>query len=562
MNTTWQRALAIPATVSIALGGALISVAPAMAAEPAVTPTSETSAPPAPDAVVTETPAAVETPAEEALITDPTEAPVAETPATDAPAEVPIDDAVETPAEEAPVADPTEAPVAETPATDADAEVPADDADESLVGAAAIAAAPVVTSPAPESTVTVTPQDGGTPRKSPVTFTGTAQPGAVVKIRLDPSSAISGVQYAEVPVAADGSWSTTLTIANTVWDLTTRQYEAGADGAPTGVASPETKLRFVLKLALEDAPAAPVMISPVNGAQIEPTVAQGANGDVAPVRIVITGVPGAKAEFSYREIGGNGYRTAVPEPTIPASGTLTYDAYIPAGKWRISTRQYLVTAAGTQLSEKSAISGGRAIDLHPKNLAAPTITSPRAGAVVPTTVEYPTDYIGASEDAAFPSRPTAEIRIEGTGIAGGYVDLTTTGGGYSGRYAVPVGADGRWSFLSYEQPGRITYSARSATYADERSYDTDAIRRVSETTSIGFTVEDRGVGAVTPAGSTGGAGTATGTGTSAGAGVGPGGSALAYTGTDERTATVGLIGGLLVALGLGALVVARRRRSL
>nr|BFF16426.1 hypothetical protein GCM10025699_77290 [Microbacterium flavescens] len=407
----------------------------------------------------------------------------------------------------------------------------------------------------------MTPQDGGTPRKSPVTFTGTAQPGAVVKIRLDPSSAISGVQYAEVPVAADGSWSTTLTIANTVWDLTTRQYEAGADGAPTGVASPETKLRFVLKLALEDAPAAPVMISPVNGAQIEPTVAQGANGDVAPVRIVITGVPGAKAEFSYREIGGNGYRTAVPEPTIPASGTLTYDAYIPAGKWRISTRQY-------------RDGRGHAAQREVGHLRRP------GDRPAPEEPRRPDHHLaagrrGRADDGRVSDRLHRRLRGRRLPVAPDGGDPHRGhrhrrrvrrphhhGRRVPGRYAVPVGADGRWSFLSYEQPGRITYSARSATYADERSYDTDAIRRVSETTSIGFTVEDRGVGAVTPAGSTGGAGTATGTGTSAGAGVGPGGSALAYTGTDERTATVGLIGGLLVALGLGALVVARRRRSL
>ena len=73
MNTTWQKALAIPATVSIALGGALISVAPAMAAEPAVTPTSETSAQPTPDAAVTEAPA-VEAPAVEAPAADAEEA--------------------------------------------------------------------------------------------------------------------------------------------------------------------------------------------------------------------------------------------------------------------------------------------------------------------------------------------------------------------------------------------------------------------------------------------------------------------------------------------------------
>ena len=569
MNTTWQKALAIPATFSIALGGALISVGPAMAAEPAVAPTSETSAAPAAEApvaeeapVTAETPVADEPVAEEAPVAAETpvaeEAPVADEPvAEDAPVAEGAPVADEPFAEEAPVTAPTDAPADEAPADDAAI-------DDDVVAAAAIAAAPVVTGPAAGSRVAVSPQDGGTSRTAPVTFTGTAQPGAVVKVRLDPTSALSGVRYAETPVAADGTWSTTLTLATMVWNTTVRQYEAGVDGSPTGDASPETTFRFVLETAFEAAPAAPVMISPIDGAQIEPTTAQGANGDNGPVRIVITGVPGAKAEFSYREIGGNRYRTAVPEPTIPASGRLSYDAVIPSGKWRISTRQYLVTSTGAQLSEKSPIAGGRAIDLRPVTLATPTITSPRAGATYTTDSEFPTDYIGAPAGYVPPTRPAAQFVFEGTGVAGGWVEATLTGRDPGARGVYRVGADGTFSIPFLEEPGRYTYTVRSATFAGDLASDPAAVRRISPSTSVSFTVvEPVVVPAATGAegsvsGATGGVGTSPAT---SGQGTTAGGSALAFTGTDERLASAGVIGGILVALGLGALVVARRRRS-
>jgi LPXTG-motif cell wall-anchored protein len=538
MNTTWQKALAIPATVSIALGGALISVGPALGAEPTAVPTSETSAAPvAEDGAV----APVEAPAP---VTDPAPEPVAEAPVTE---EALVADSTPAPATEAPEAD-------EPAVTEVEVEAPVADEADATISAAAIAAAPVVTSPRSGQTVGVTPEDGGTATTAPLTFAGTAQPGAVVKLRLDPASSVSPVRYAEVPVAADGTWSTTLTLANTTWKLTSRQYEAGADGSPVGVASPETVFSFTLETAFRATLAAPVMVTPVDGAQIEPTVADGAEGDSGPVRIVITGVPGARAEFSYREIGGNRYRTAVPEPTIPASGTLTYDAVIPSGKWRISTRQYLVSPDGLQLSEKSPVSGGRAIDLRPVTLAAPTITSPRDGGRIVADVEYPQDTFPVPEGHVGLFDPAAAFDVEGTGTPGGWVELTLADGQIIPTRVDPSGA---WSVHSVERPGELRYTARAVTYADDSRPDDGEVRRISPTVSTAFSVvtaDGDDAPGVIPAGTGGAHGTPT------GPGIGIGGD-LAYTGTDEGIATFGLIGGLLVALGLGALVVARRRRA-
>ncbi|KQO84513.1 hypothetical protein ASF17_03215 [Frigoribacterium sp. Leaf263] len=506
MNTTWQKALAIPATVSIALGGALISVGPALGAEPAAAPTAEASEGATPEVGA---------------------------PATDAPVETPVADE----------------PVADEAVTD-----------DAPIGAAAIAAAPVVTSPRSGQTVGVTPEDGGTATTAPLAFTGTAQPGSVVKLRLDPASSVSPVRYAEVPVAADGAWSTTLTLANTTWKLTSRQYEAGADGSPVGAASPETVFSFTLETAFRATPAAPVMITPVDGAQIEPTAVDGADGDSGPVRIVITGVPGAKAEFSYREIGGNRYRTAVPEPTIPASGTLVYDAVIPSGKWRISTRQYLVSPSGLQLSEKSPVSGGRAIDLRPVTLAAPTITTPRDGGRIVADVEYPQDTFPVPEGHVGLYDPAAAFDVQGTGTPGGWVELTLADGPVISARVDPSGA---WSVHSVERPGELRYTARAVTYADDSRPVDAEVRRISPTVSTSFSVvtaDGESAPGVDPAGTGGAQGTPAGSGSGTATGTGAGGD-LAYTGTDEGTATLGLIGGLLVALGLGALVVARRRRS-
>ncbi|GEK82205.1 hypothetical protein [Frigoribacterium faeni] len=590
-HTTWKKAAAIPTTLAIAVGGVLLVVPTATAATPDASVTEEARVADPTPAAVTEAPGeepteavvSIEPVAEEAAhdeaptdATDATDAvttppvadePVAGEPAVDAPlAEAPVaEPAAEAPATEAPVADEPVAaePVADAPVVETSAAGPVADGEQAV---AAIPTAPVLTSPAAGAVVRSAAR-GESDFRAPVTFTGTGQPGAVVKVRLDPLHGwYSPTRYAVAPVAADGGWTATVELGDIVWVTTVRQYVAGADGQPTGDPSPELRTRLQHVVAYQAAPAPVSVVSPTVGAFYEPSSAQGATRLGGPVTIVVEGIPGAKAEMSWRD--GEG-RQAGPsgDITVPASGVLTHVATIPTGEWRFSARQYLVDDTGRRISSRSAVSGGRDFTVRPVTLAAPTLTSVADGGVLVADGRYP-------QDAIFGPRPAFVGDLVGTGTPGATIEIdarrgTTEGFGLSDA---AVGADGTWRALAYLEPGEYVLTLRQKEEPVVSPSGTVGVTAGSPsiTTRVSVVLPgsalDPAVGggaAAGPGSTTVGTGGATviGSGTNGSVAAGDADGSLAYTGA-ESAGPVGLIGALLVALGLGAVVVSRRRRAL
>jgi hypothetical protein len=575
-NTTWKKAAAIPTTLALAVGGVLLVVPTATAATPAEsTVTEEALVTDSTSAAVVETPAdapatpapAIETPAVEAPVDETpaaapaVEAPVAETPALDEPAldePVAAEPDADEPAAAEPVADAAAEPVADEQAdTDTDVDAAAE--------AAAIATAPILTSPTAGSVVRSAAR-GESDTAAPVTFTGTGQPGAVVTVRADPIRGwYSPTKYALAPVGSDGRWTATLELGSIEWITTVRQYAPGADGQPSGAPSPESRTRFQHVVAYQAAPGPVTVVSPTAGALFEPTRASGATRLGGPVTIVVRGIPGAKVEMSWRDTSGS-QRGPSGDITVPASGVLTHVATIPTGEWRFSARQYLVDDTGRRISSRSAVSGGRDFTVRPVTLPAPAVTSVADGGVLVAAGQYP-------QDAVFGPRPAVREELVGTGTPGAAVQIMVTSddGDVRGELSAVVDADGTWRVVPFFEPGEYVLSSRQID--------------VPTTSPVGFSGVNAGSASVitrvsvvlpgerpgtAPAGVDGSAqrpgstvGGSGGTTLPAAAPVDAAPVAddsLAFTGS-EGTATAGLLAALLVALGLGSLVVSRRRRA-
>ena len=571
-NTTWKKAAAIPTTLALAVGGVLLVVPTATAATPAESTVTEEALVADPtSAAVVETPAA-DTPATPA---PPVEAPAAETPAAETPA-------VEAPVDETPAAVPAaEAPVAETPALDepvaaepaaaepvpdAAAEPVADEtAADAAAEAAPIATAPILTSPTAGSVVRSAAR-GESDTAAPVTFTGTGQPGAVVTVRADPIRGwYSPTKYALAPVGSDGRWTATLELGSIEWITTVRQSAPGADGRPSGTPSPESRIRFQHVVAYLAAPGPVSVVSPTVGALYEPTRASGATRLGGPVTIVVRATPGAKVEMSWRDASGS-QRGPSGDITVPASGVLTHVATIPTGEWRFSARQYLVDDTGRRISSRSAVSGGRDFTVRPVTLPAPAITSVADGGVLVAAGQYP-------QDAVFGPRPAVTEELVGTGTPGATVLIMVTSDDvdFRGELIAVVAADGTWRDVPFLEPGEYVLSSRQI---DVPTTSPDGVRGVnagsaSVITRVSVVLPGERPGtapagvdgtAPRPGSTVGGSGGTTLPAAAPAAAAPVADDSLAFTGS-EGTATAGLLAALLVALGLGSLVVSRRRRA-
>jgi LPXTG-motif cell wall-anchored protein len=235
-KNTWQKVLAVPATLSIGLGGALLAVAPAHAVViDGTANTAEVAPTDVPTPAVTETPAPAETSA-------PTETPA------------PVESAAPT---ETPAPTETQAPV-ESNADDSAAEEP-------VVG---LLPTPVVQ----------TPTTGATLQGPKVTATGTGTAGNYVLVE-----AMTAEEFAALPkptsraaapvdpdpyfggslVRADGTWTfSTKVLTSGDYILVAVEYSVDANGAITGASVPTSGTPVSVTVA---APAAPVVTAPTAG---------------------------------------------------------------------------------------------------------------------------------------------------------------------------------------------------------------------------------------------------------------------------------------------------------
>ena len=555
---TWQKAAAIPTTLALAVGGVLLVVPTATAAAPVDASVSEealvTDQTPAP---VVEVPA--EAPGEDVPVV---EAPVAPEPAGDETAVVePVADesaAVESVADEPAAVEPAvDEPVAVEPVADQPTAVEPVAADEPTAAAAAIPTAPVLTSPASGSVVRSAARGEGDFR-APVTFTGTGQPGAVVKVRIDPvRAASSSTRYAVAPVGADGGWTATVELGDIEWITTVRQYARGVDGQPAGDPSPEVRAPFQHVVAYQAAPAPVTIVPPTAGGLYEPTSASGATRLGGPVTIVVRGIPGAKVEMSWRDATGS-QRGPSGDITVPASGVLTHVATIPTGEWRFSARQYLADDTGRRISSRSVVSGGRDFTVRPATLPVPTVTSVADGGVLVAAGQYP-------QDAVFGPRPAVTEELVGTGTPGATIEIVATDPAreFPNRLLADVAADGTWRVVPYLEPGENVLTVRQVQRPTTSPSGFSGVNAGSATITVDLSVVLPGARPEAAPASLDGTSrpgsVVVGTGATAPTPGAVDGS-LAYTGA-ETAEQAGLLGALMVALGLGAVVLSRRRRT-
>ncbi|GAA4267095.1 LPXTG cell wall anchor domain-containing protein [Frondihabitans peucedani] len=512
---SWRKALAVPAVVSLAFGGALLAAGPALAApaEPAATTQVEVPAPTDTTAPATTAPAAP------VSTTAPTPS------ATVAAAPVPAATTA------APTAPTTTAPATTPPATTAPATPTPTPTDTSTATASAFAV--------------TTPVDGEPSATTTPTFAGTGLPGSTVIVQyLGADGDLHDAGTATVDT--DGTWTLDTSFADlgpgiTKAVLTVAELDASGDPV-TGVEPVIREISFLSPPV--QAQGRSIVLTPDYPTADEATTAGiglATTGFAAdePLVVTVTG-PDGKAVA---------YESTVATPTADADGAFSELLGLPAGS---KGGTYRVTVTGTvsklQLSKTAYVLGD------------PTITSPTAGEkIVGTSVTFTgTGTPGSSIGLVIaPTSAFAQAEAEAAAADGD----SSTGSGTTAAKApaaspraagtpsassdpqnedITVGASGTWSVtVELAQPGDYTAVAIAGVL------DADG-NPISDNTGLpvlsGPSATVEFVLAAAPVITT--------------SATGP---TLAYTGSDAEPYVVA--GGLAVLLGIGLMVATRRRRD-
>ncbi|SKC37244.1 LPXTG cell wall anchor domain-containing protein [Okibacterium fritillariae] len=380
-NKTWQKVLAVPAALSIGLGGALLTIAPAHAIGTPDVPTASETAPSTETATATPTAESTSTPA-------------------------PTPEFPQEPSDDTAIATPIATPLAE----------PAPGAPENAVAPlAAVPLAlplPVVTSPAegdsvPGDSVTIT----GTAAEGDFMFVVVAEPELYDDtVRVDPATAAEYVDNDEdaVPIV-DGRWSYTFPLPlRGTFKVGGFAYTVDASGAPTAASGWSVAPTFIATgTPIVGVTDAPIVTSPTAG-----EVVRAQN-----VTISGTGRPGANvavfvATPSYFDqyvaeqvalikdaVGGTdpaaGARVqalaAEPEPSNPedpiiVDGNGNWSVVLPLeiGAYRVGAMQVLNTPTFIGISEVSATVDFSVAAVLPAPVALPG-TSPAGNGTLPET---------------------------------------------------------------------------------------------------------------------------------------------------------------------------------
>lgn len=384
-KNTWQKVLAVPATLSIGLGGALLAVAPAHAVDiDGTSNVSEVAPTEVPTPAVTETPAPAET-------STPTETP--------APVET------STPAETtAPVAPRANDATDATDATDAAADEP--------VPVLVILPTPVVK----------TPTAGAQLQGPTVTLTGTGTPGNhILPLVAEPDEydALTGqntppTARAAAPapvdptlggvlVAADGTWSATSRVLESgSYTAGAAEYTVSADGKLTGASTFTAGVDVTVSVA---APAAPVVTAPTAGEVVRAKniTISGTGKPGANVRVFVA-TPSYFDQFVAEQLAlledpaadpAAGARVqalaAEPEPSNPedpiivdGNGNWTVVLPLEIGAYRVGAVQAANDDTALGLSELSATVDFSVAAVLPAPVALPG-TSPAGNGTLPET---------------------------------------------------------------------------------------------------------------------------------------------------------------------------------
>ncbi|WNG16627.1 adventurous gliding motility protein AgmC [Cystobacter fuscus] len=273
---------------------------------------------------------------------------------------------------------------------------------------------------APAAPVIVTPPNGAVLNTSPTAISGTAEANTTLSLVL--TTGTTSTTYT-VPVDASGNWSlnspTLPTLPDGSYTVTATTRDAAGNTSPPSLPS-----TFTVDTV---APAAPVIVTPPNGAPLgaSPTAISGTAEANTTLSLVLTTGTTSTTYTVPVDASGNWSLNSPTLPTLP-DGSYTVTA---------TTRD----AAGNT-SPPSLPSTFTVDTVAP---AAPVIVTPRNGAVLSAS-------------------PAA---ISGTAEANTTLSLVLTTGTTSTTYTVPVDASGNWSLTGPTLPtlGNGSYTATATT---------------------------------------------------------------------------------------------------
>jgi len=271
------------------------------------------------------------------------------------------------------------------------------------VAASARITAPVLTSPAP----------GAQAAPGPVTFRGTATPGAEVHLLVD------GAPAGTARAGADGTWTLNATVDKPGAHQVVVQaldsngaVAAAANPAALSIAAPQPQI------------AAPTLNLPGQSLTAGEIALSGTGTPGAKIAIVVDGMPAGTAV-----VGPDG-KWSLLVTLSQGDHQIVARALDAAGQIAAAANPVHVTVSGS--AQAPTTKAGSVTVAHP-----PTITAPAPGATV----------AGGSLTLAGSGTPGSQVEIlDGTAVIG-----TAT-----------VGADGTWNFPTTATTGQHTYAVRPA----------------------------------------------------------------------------------------------------
>lgn len=552
---SWRAALAVPAVVSLAFGGALLAAGPALAAPAesstvdtvatapstdAATTTTNTTTTPSVDSGSTSGATASEAAAETAAPT-PTSTGEATPAAADPAATAPASDSATTGSSSADSSATGSSAAATTaPAAPATTAAPAPTATDSSTAAAT----PTPTSSTASTFAVTTPVDGVPSTTTTPSFSGTGEAGSTVVIEY--LGADGDVHTAATTtVDTDSTWTATTSFADMgpgVTKVVLTVAEVDAQGDPITGATPVVRQLSFTKPPVQ-ARGRSIVLTPdyptIDGAAVS-GIGLAATGFTAgePLVIAITGPDGKSTAATGSEA----------TPTADADGAFSELIALPADA---VGGDYVVTVTGTVstlvLTKTAYVLGD------------PTITSPTAGEkIVGTKVTFtgtgtpgssiglviaPTSAVKAAAAAAASAAaadPATTAKAPAATSGSSAASAADPAAGSDASQNIAVGASGSWSVtVTLPKPG--DYTAVAIAGVVDANGDP-----ISDNTGLpvlsGPSAEVEFVLAAPPVITT--------------SATGP---TLAYTGSNASPFVIG--GALAVLLGAGLMVATRRRRD-